>query len=141
MTNNIPNRGLFTIASGAVVSGAVDLRMCAFTGTTVGTDDPDLNFVSDLEAVAGVSVLAERLTLTSVTMTEDDANNRINMDCDAATFSATPGETAQGVAIYREGGGTDATRPLIAVYRDNFPKAMDGGLVVNIADFARGVNG
>ncbi len=129
------NRGKLLLVSGDIATR--DLRMAAFTGTQTGADDVDLNTVADLAAVAGVSVHTERLTLANVTATEDDANNRVNIDCDALVFAAAVGVVAQGVVIYDEGGGTDATRPLIDCYTTGFPQPMTSGLTVNVADWHR----
>jgi hypothetical protein len=134
MAETVTNRGKFRAVNGGL-SGA-DLRMCYFTGTQVGTADPDLNTVADLEAVAGVTVAAERFTLANKTIVEDDVNNRVNLDADNATFSAAPGVTAQGVAVYIEG-ATDALRDLVAIYTTGFPQPVDGGLTVTIADWLR----
>lgn len=135
MTDNFTNRGKYR--GGRDGLNTLDLRMCVFTGTQTGTDEPDLNTVSELDAVSGVAIHAERIALTGETYTEDDTNNRLNADSNNVTFAAAPGVTAQGVAIYDEGGGTDATRDLIAVYRTGFPQPIDGGLVVTVTDFAR----
>lgn len=136
MAETVVNRGKYTVFNSGIP--ALTLRMCYFTGTQVGTNDPDLNTVADLEAVSGVTVGAERVALTSVTVTEDDVNNRVNVDAANLSFSAVAA-TAQGVAIYDEGGGTDATRPIIAIYTTGFPVVMDGGLNITITDWLRGV--
>lgn len=135
MAETITNRGKHLALNGGWA--ALDLRMCVFTGTQTGANDPDLNFVSDLDAVSGISIHSERIALASESYTEDDANNRENADAGNVTFAAAPGVTAQGVAIYDEGSASDATRAIIAIYTTNFPQPMDGGLVVNISDFAR----
>lgn len=136
MAETVQNRGKLLLVSGNITTR--DLRMCYWTGTQTGTADPDLNTVADLEAVAGVSVAAERVALTSVTATEDDTNNRVNVDSANVAFTAAPGVTAQGVAIYDEGSGTDATRLLLGTYSTGFPQAVDTGLTITIADFLRG---
>jgi hypothetical protein len=131
MTETVMNRGKFQVLTEGVPAAA-DLRMCYFTGTATGVDDPDLNTVADLEAVAGVTVAAERIALTTETISEDDTNDRAQAGADTVSFSAAPGVTAQGVAIYYEGGGTDGTRLLLATYTTGFPQPVDGGLDVNI---------
>jgi len=135
MTETITNRGKHLALNGGWA--ALDLRMCIFTGTQTGANEPDLNFVADLDAVSGISIHSERVALTSETFTEDDTNNRENVDADNVTFAAAPGVTAQGVAIYDEGSATDATRALLGIYTTNFPQPVDGGLIVNITDLAR----
>lgn len=138
MAETVTNRGKTRILAGDTPLDTADLRMCVFTGTQTGVNDPDLNTVSDLDAVAGVAIHAERVALANKTVTEDDTNNRANADCDAVVFAASAGVTAQGVAVYDEGGGTDATRHIISIHTTNFPQPMDGGLTVNVADWLRG---
>lgn len=135
MTDNFTNRGKFRVNRDGWA--ALSLRWAVFTGTSVGTDEPDLNTVAELDAVSGVAIHTERLSVGTVTVTEDDTNNRANIDSSSPTFAAASGVTAQGLALYDEGSGTDATRDLIAVFRTGFPKPMDGGLLVNVNDFAR----
>jgi len=135
MAETVTNRGKFR--GGRDGLNTLDLRMCIFTGTATGTNDPDLNTVADLDAVTGVSIHTERIALTGEAYTEDDVNNRMNGDSNNVTFAAAPGVTAQGVAIYDEGSGTDATRDLITIYSTGFPQPVDGGLVITVTDFIR----
>jgi hypothetical protein len=125
------NRGKTRILAGDTPLDSSDLRMLIFTGTQTGVNDPDLNTVADLDAVSGVAIHSERIALAGKTVTEDDTNNWALADCDNVIFAAAPGVTAQGAAIYDEGGGTDATRFLVSIYTTNFPQPMDGGLTVN----------
>lgn len=136
MTETVTNRGKTRIVNGDCPLDTADLRMAVFTGTQTGVSDPDLNFVADLDAVTGVSIHAERIALASLTVTEDDTNNRANADAANVTFAAAPGVTAQGVAIYQFV-TNDADSHLIAIYTTGFPQPMDGGLVVNITDWLR----
>jgi hypothetical protein len=135
MAETVTNRGKFLVGN-AGMNGR-DLRMCVILGTQTGVNDVDLNTVADLDAVTGVSIHSERIALANETVTEDDTNNRVNFDADAAVFAAAPGVTAQGVAIYVEG-ANDAARDVVAIYTTGFPQPMDGGLTVNIADWLRG---
>lgn len=138
MAETVTNRGKYLALSRLLSGGsALDLRMLVFTGTATGTNDPDLNTVADLDAVTGVAIHSERVALTGEAASEDDTNNRAALDSGNVTFAASPGVTAQGVAIYDEGTGADSGRELIAIYSTGFPQPMDGGLVVNIADFLR----
>ena len=134
MAESVPNRGKLRILNTNMATA--DLRMCYFTGTTTGVHALTLNTVADLEAVTGVTVAAERVALANESATEDDANNRAGADADSVVFTAAPGVTAQGVAIYIEG-ASDAARDLIGVYTTGFPQPVDGGLTVNITDFLR----
>jgi hypothetical protein len=112
--------------------------MLVFTGTQTGTADPDLNTVADLDAVSSVAIHSERIALTGEAVAEDDTNNRAGFDTNNVSFGASVGTTAQGVAVYDEGGGTDASRDLLLIVTDGFPLSMDGGLTVNVTDILRG---
>ena len=135
MAETVTNRGKYLLTKTG--SDNITWRMCAFTGTQTGANDADLNTVADLDAVSGISIHSERLTLASVTVTEDDTNDRAALDCANASFAAAAGVTAQGVAIYHEGTGADSGRELIAIYTTGFPQPMDGGLNITINDFIR----
>lgn len=130
-TNRGKYRALLALAAGA------DLRMLVFTGTQTGTTNPDLNTVADLDALSSVAIHSERIALSSIATSQDNANDRSALDCADVTYAAAPGVTAQGVAIYDHTGGSDSARDLIAVYITGFPQPMDGGLVVQVADFLR----
>lgn len=135
MAETVTNRGKYLLAHSGM--NGRDLRMCVFTGTQTGTNDPDLNTVADLDAVSGVSIHSERIALANESVTEDDTNNRVNLDSDNVSFAAAPGVTAQGVAIYVEG-ANDAAREVVTIHSTGFPQPMDGGLTVTIADWLRG---
>lgn len=135
MTETVTNRGKYLAMNGGWA--ALDIRALIFTGTQTGTNDPDLNTVADLDAVTSVAIHTERLALASEAYTEDDTNNRVNGDCANLSFAASVGTTAQGLALYDEGGGTDATRDLLSIHTTGFPASMDGGINVTINDFVR----
>lgn len=135
MAELVYNRGKIRLANQNVTP--IVWRATLFIGTVTGTNDATLNTVADLDAVTGVSIHTERLTPASVTYTEDDANNRLNIDCANLTFAIAAGVTAVGLIFYHEGSGTDATRDLISCHTTGFPVPLDGGLVVTVNDFAR----
>jgi hypothetical protein len=134
MAETVYNRGKYLLAHSGM--NGRDLRMCIILGTTTGIGDVDLNTVSELDAVSGVSIHSERIALANESVTEDDTNNRVNLDADAAVFAAASGVTAVAAAIYVEG-ANDAARELVTSYTTGFPAPMDGGLTVNIADWLR----
>jgi hypothetical protein len=137
MAEIVYNRGKFRVLTQGVPATA-DLRMAYFVGGPTGvTDDPDLNTVADVEAVAGVTVSTERIALTNETISEDDTNNRAVADADTASFAAQA-ESAAGVIIYYEG-ASDAARDLLGGFDTGFPQPVNGGLDVNIPNgFLRG---
>jgi hypothetical protein len=135
MAETVTNKGKYLLSTVGINN--LTIRACVFTGTATGTNNPDLDTVADLDAVSGVSIHSERLTPGSITVTEDDANDRANIDCANLTFAAAPGVTAQGLAFYHEVSAADASRQLISIHTTGFPQPMDGGLTVTVADFLR----
>lgn len=135
MAETVTNRGKLRLAQQHVT--AISWRATVFTGTQTGSANPDLNTVADLDAVTSIAIHTERLTPASVTYTEDDTNDRLNIDCANLSFAAAVGVTAQGLIFYDEGSGTDATRDLISIHTTGFPQVMDGGLNVTVTDFLR----
>lgn len=135
MAETVTNRGKYLLAHSGM--NGRDLRMLVILGTQTGVSDPDLNTVADLDAVSGVSIHSERIALANETITEDDTNNRVNLDSDNVSFAAAPGVTAQGVAVFIEG-ANDAAREVVAIYTTGFPQPMDGGLAITVSDWLRG---
>lgn len=136
MAETVYNRGKYLLAHGGM--NGRDLRMAIILGTTTGIDNVDLNTMSELDGVTGVSFHTERIALANESITEDDANNRVNLDADPAVFASASGVTALAAVIYVEG-ASDAARELVASYTTGFGAGlpMDGGLTVNIADWLR----
>lgn len=139
MAETVTNRGAYRILNGGMAS--MDLRIAVILGTQTGVHNKDLNTLSELDAVSGVSFHTERLALTGEAITEDDTDDRAELDSGNPSFAAAPGVTAQGIALFDEPGSspTDATRDLIAIYTTGFPQPMDGGLNVTITDLLRAV--
>lgn len=134
------NRGLARIAAGDTPLDSADLRMLLIVGSSLpsGWDNPDLNTVADLDAVTGLDIHTERVALSSLAVTQDDTNNRVNCDSGSVSFAAAPGATARAAVIFdHAGGGADNARYLICATSTNFPQPLDGGLTVTIADWAR----
>lgn len=131
MAETVTNRGALIIGNGDAPLDSADLRACVFTGTQVGVHDADLNTVADLDAVTGVEIHAERVALTSESITEDDTNNRAQATADAFSFAPAAGVTAQGIAIYLEG-ASDAARQILTIHTTGFPQPMDGGLDITL---------
>lgn len=136
MADIIYNRGKYLLSTTGVAG--IVWRAALVTGTQTGVDNVDLNTVSELDAVASVAIHTERVDIDAgVTATEDDANNRVNLDSGNITFAASAGVTAQALILYHEAAAADASRELIACFTTGFPVPIDGGLVVTVNDFAR----
>lgn len=135
MAESVTNRGKYLLSTVGINN--LSLRAAVITGTQTGIHSVTLNTLTDLDAVTSVAIHTERLTLSAVTVTEDDTNNRANVDASNLSFAAAPGVTAQGLVIYHEAGASDAQREIISVHSTGFPQPMDGGLNVTINDFLR----
>jgi hypothetical protein len=134
------NRGKTRLTNGSTNAATSDLRMLLIAGASLpaGWSNPDLNTVADLAAVSGVTIHTERIALASLTVTQDDTNDRANLDAANVVFAASVGNTARAAVIYdHAAGGADNVRYLICGSSTGFPLALDGGLTVAIADWAR----
>lgn len=147
MTDVVYNRGKFRIMNNTTDLEGANLRAILATSATsggadigAGWDSPDLNSLADLDALTDVTLhTADRQPLSNPTVSEDDANDRADADCDNIAFGAVAGQSARAIFIYDEGGGTDADRWLIYGSDTNFPQPLDGGLTVQVNDWLRGV--
>lgn len=129
------NRFKFRSASGLTDWDSGDPRMLLLESTAAGAYDPDLNSVADLLAVGSVAEMIAtnyaRVALTGESVTEDDTNNRANLDANDVVFTnlGVPAGTdgsAVAAVVYDEGGGTDATRWLISYHDAGFPVVTNG---------------
>ncbi len=135
MAESYPNRGKWRVAKTGVDN--LTIRACLITGTQTGVHNVDLATVADLDAVSGVGIHSERVTPGSITVTQDDTNDRVAIDCANVSFAAAPGVVAQGLAFYHEVSAADSSRELLSVHTTGFPQPVDGGLNVTVADFLR----
>lgn len=143
----VTNRGLHLIATGQV-AGASDVYVGLYTGASVPAaidseaEITDLNTVAQLLALTAVDepvgVWYTRNTLSGLTATEDDVNDRENIDALNSTWvNATTGETIAGFFIAKEG-GTDAFDQLISVGSFDPPVPTNGSnLAATINDLFR----
>ncbi len=94
----------------------------------------DLNFVSQVAADELADASYARVTLTSVTVVEDDTGNEAHIDCaDPVFVSLTGGETPVGAWIYREV-TNDADSVLLAWIDTNDDVTTDGNNVTVTID-------
>src|SRR5215207_9258635 len=118
------NVGKTLVVQGKANAGVTTLRAACIYGTKTG-----------INAVTSVVLSTERVTLTSVTVTTDQTDNRAEIDCAAFAFAADAGQTALAIVIYDATTNTDdTTRIPVAFFDTNFGAgiAMDGGLNVSI---------
>lgn len=100
----------------------------------------DYDTVSDLLAAANnEQSTMGRQTLTSVTATVDDTNDRVNIDCGDITWTAATGNAISDILICYDPdttGGTDTT--LIPLTWHDYVATPDGSdIVATVSDFAR----
>lgn len=133
------NVGKTRVFDGSTSLDSSDLRMLIIITSKTGADDPDLGTLAAIDAVGTVAFHSERIALASLTVTQDNTNNRANADSGNVTFAAAPGVTALAAVIYdHAAGANDGLRFPLTFHDTGFPQPMDGGLVVNVADWARG---
>jgi hypothetical protein len=142
MAQAATNKGKFKFANGDIVPGTTDLRLGLLkTCANVATSAPDINFITDMEAHADFAEITvsgyARQALTSEAATEDDANDRANIDSDNVTFSAlATGETVVGAFLFIHT-GSDATASVIAIYDLTSTPTNGGDITITISDFLR----
>jgi hypothetical protein len=105
-----------------------------------GASDPDLATLAAIDAVGTVAFHTDRQTLTTVVATQDNANDRENIDSANIAFGASAGVTALAMIIYdATTDTTDTTRLPVAFYDTGFGAGLpiDGGLNVTVTDFLR----
>jgi hypothetical protein len=140
MSEVVYNVGKDKLRAGAIISGSTNLRAVMIITSKTGASDPDLATVAAIDAVGTVALGTQRVTLTSVTITVDNANDRVAIDSADIVFSAAAGVTALAMLIYDATTDTnDTTRIPVAFYDTNFGAGipMDGGISVTVADLLR----
>lgn len=140
MTTVVYNAGKARVLAGLLSAGTTNLSMALIITSKTGAADPDLATMAAIDAVGTVAFHSNRQVLASVTVTTDNANDRVNVDSGDVTFPAAAGVTALAAVIYDKTTDTSDTTRIPVCYDDtNFGAGipMDGGLVVSIADFLR----
>lgn len=137
MAFTFANRGLYTLLNSAI-SGSTDLRQAVFTGTVPSAATiRDWNTLADVIADAGsaesVASGYARADLAGVTLTEDDALDKVTLVATAPTYTAiAAGETWTFVAYYVEG-ASDAARTLIGIDAPASSQVTNGGNITGPA--------
>lgn len=117
------NLSTSTLKAMLVDSGYTFDRDHDFVGSGAGT--PGGEELSGTGYVAGFGG-AGRKTLANKVFSEDDANDRGEMDCDDITWTAINAGTAAALIVVKEG-TSDADSELIAFFDSGFPKTTNGG--------------
>ena len=142
MAQTATNKAKYLFATGAIVPGTTDLRMGLLKTLAAHTNVPDLNTVADMEAHADFAELTAagyaRVALTGEAATENDANDRADIDSDNVAFAAiSSGETIVGAFIFDNAGGADASRNLLFIYDVTSTPTNGGTVTITVADFVR----
>lgn len=140
MAEVVYNVGKARALAGLISAGTANLAAALIITSKTGAADPDLATMAAIDAVGTVAFHSQRVTLTGVTVTTDNANDRVNIDAADITFSASAGVTALAMVIYDKTTDTnDSTRIPLAFYDTNFGAGvpLDGGIVVAVTDFLR----
>jgi hypothetical protein len=150
VSNFLTNRGKLNLVQGkwdtagatAVKIGL--LKTAIGSGADTAAEVADFNTVADLTAATGVVEAAfagyTRKSLTRTNATEDDTNDRVNMDASDVTWTAAPtGETIVGFFYYDATTDTnDTTRILWGVgYFASGVPTNGSDLTLTIADLIR----
>lgn len=132
------NSGKLRLTQGAILTGSTTLAAYIVITSKTGADDPDLATMAAIDAIGTVAFHGTRTILSAVTVATDAVNNRVDIDCGVISYGAAGGVTALAMIICDITDDTSmATRIPISFYDTGFPQPMDGGLVINVTNFAR----
>lgn len=112
-------------------------------GLDTAAEVADINTVADLLALATEATFTNyaRTALTRSAATEDDANDRVNMDAANVVIASAGGavnNTLVGVFVFNNVGANDAARALLSIDWFAAPITTNGGdLTYAIADLYR----
>lgn len=125
------NVGKTRIVAGDTALDTSDLRAALIITDKAGASAPALATMAAIDAVGAVGLHTERVPLTTLTVTQDDANNRASASAAGFSFSAAPGVVALALVIYdHAGGASDAARFPIGFFDTGFGTGIpiDSGL-------------
>lgn len=137
---NIAKGRLAYYASLPAANDALILILLEATGLEADSVLRDYDDVATLLAAAtNEQTTGGRKTVTAVTVTVDDTNDRVNLDFADQTWTALTGNGIAALLIAYDPdttGGTDST--LVPLTKHDLAITPDGSdLVVTVADFAR----
>ena len=118
MTTTVTNRGKKMIVNGDIMSATFYMGLLGGGSVPVGAHDETLNTVADLLAIATETSGGgyTRQVITGITVTENDVDNRADVDSDDVEFGNLTSDAGigRGMFIYKSG-GSDAIRELFMV--------------------------
>lgn len=132
------NETVFNVGKKKFTDGSINwtsstIKMLLLSATAAGAFNPDVATVAALLAVGSVTESTAtgyaRTALGSLTSTQDDTNDRANLDSADVSFgaigSAGGGDSVVAAVVYLDG-GSDATRYPIS-YHGFATQALNGG--------------
>lgn len=127
-------------------SGTPVVRAMGERSTSTYTPNKDHDFVGDLTGFVEVTASGySRQTMANKAINVDDANDRVELDCDNFSFGSTvtSGQTMDAIVFYLQTGGDDSTPnddPLL-LYIDTATglPAVTGGGAINVTIDAEGL--
>lgn len=133
MADIVTNRGKFRLGTGGTVWTSATIKAGLLKSSAAPTADD--NFVADVVAgSAEISVSGyARVTVTSPTATENDTNDRLELDCADLVFAGlAAGQTVGWVFIYHEV-TNDADSPVLALLDIADTPTNGGDLTIQIS--------
>lgn len=114
MAETVYNQLKHRVMNGTLDLDAADIRAVLIGGNKTGVNEPDLDDLAAIDALnAGATTFnANRIALTTKTVTLDDTNNRAQANADTITFPAEA-FLALGILIYLEVGADAVDVPLM----------------------------
>ena len=124
-------QGVWNDTAGTDIGIGLLMGAVAPAGLDTEAEIQDLNFVSELLAVTGVDEptdgsYARVSIITRSAATEDDTNNRVNMDASDVSFGALDNSDIYAAFYFAEG-VFDAARDLLSVDLFATPVTANGG--------------
>lgn len=125
---------------GDLPAAADSLIAVPFAAASLPTDATmrDYATLTALKAGATEQTTLGRKTLTNVTVTVDNTNDRVAVDCDDIVWTATSGAAIGAVVICYKPDTASADTAIIPLTKHDIAMIPDGtNFTLNIADFAR----
>lgn len=104
-----------------------DYRSLLLTGSVV--IDPDDVTIADLKAAPNTEASDgsyARVAFTTPLNTQDDTNDRANLDADTLDYTALDNETPTAMVVFRNVDGTDANDLLVSIHDSGFGSPANG---------------
>lgn len=141
MANIVFNVALGRLAQyGDLPAAADSLILVPFAAAGLPTDATmrDYATLTAVKAGATEQTTLGRKTLANVTVSVDNTNDRVNIDCDDVTWTATAGAAIGAVVICYKPDTASADSAIIPLTKHDVSMTPDGSdFTLTIADFAR----